>query len=98
MSMGGKPLETIDYVVWCSYGVTIGQGVYILGWSAKKNIPQNVTKFGEVVGSPCETTQKKFEPPRWRGRRAGGSQRVPSFEKNRFFFHLAKMAFDKGAI
>ena len=67
-----------------------------LGWSAKKNIPRILTKFGGVVGSLSETTQKKFELPRWRGRRAGGSQRAPSFEKNVFFcfFQLVKMACD----
>ena len=65
-----------------------------------------MTKFGGVVGSLSETTQKKFELARWRGRRAGGSQRAPSFEKTMFFcfFQLVKMAGDfwnstkKGAI
>ena len=66
-----------------------------LGWSAKKkkNIPRILTKFGGVVGSLSETTQKKFELPRWRRRIAGGFQRA-HFEKNMFFFQLVKMACD----
>ena len=51
----------------------------------KKIIPQILTKFDGVVGSLSKTTQKKFELSRWRGWRAGGSQRAPTFEKNVFF-------------
>ena len=68
-----------------------------LGWSVKKNVPGIVTKFGTVVGSLSWTTQKKFELPRWKGKRAGGSQMAPSFGKTWFFFcffQLVKMACD----
>ena len=54
----------------------------------KKNIPRILTKLGGVVGSLCETIQKKFALPRWKGRRAGGSQRASSFEKKNVFLKV----------
>ena len=62
----------------------------------KKNIPRILAKFGEVVGSLSGSMKKKFDLPRWRGRRVGGSRKAPSFEKNVLFcFYLVvKMACD----
>ena len=60
-------------------------------------MPRILTKFGGVVGSFFETIQKKFELSRWKkGRRAGGLQRAPCFEKTVFFcfFQLVKMTCD----
>ena len=69
---------------------------YTLGWSVKKNIPRILTTFGGVVGSLSQTTQKKFQLPRWRARRAEGSQRARSFEKKNVFFFFFFSASQNG--
>ena len=79
------------------FGCHILIHVCIIGWSAKKKHTSDFDRIRRSCwGSLSDTTQKKFELPRWKGRRAGGSERARSFEKKVFFcfFQLIIMTCD----